>query len=171
MNKKQRKRYAGKAASRALKTRDKLWPDLDKRRLWIRTQKDGFTTIPRTMPIILRIMDDMSNRRPVASTYLALWSRVFDECMVTIPNPRELAFEAGFSGQRSEQTWSTRMQILLSLSFIDAKPGPSGPFNYVLLWNPYEVIDVHHKKKKVQEAKYIALYTRAQEVGADDLDE
>ena len=43
--------------TKQLKLRDQLWPGLDEARLWTRLKKDGFTTIPRTMPLILQIMD------------------------------------------------------------------------------------------------------------------
>ena len=158
-----------KAKRRSLKLRDELWPGLEDGDLWQRNKAVGFTTIPRTMPLLLQIMDDMSNGRPVSGCYLALWGRVWDECMVTITNPRELAFESGYSGQRADYTWVRRMRTLAELNFIDSRRGPSGEFNYVLIWNPYKVVATYRKQGKIQDAKYNALYARALEIGEEAL--
>ena len=158
-----------KIEARSLELRNQLWPELDESRIWVRQSKVGFTTIPRALPLIHLIMDNLSNGKPVSSIYFSLWSRVYDQGIVTISNPREMAFEPGFSGQRAENTWSSRMKILKKLNFIDNKPGPSGDFSYILIWNPYLVIKDLYHKKKIPEAQYNALFHRAQEVGADDL--
>ena len=68
-----------KAHKRTLKLRDEMWPDLEDHDLWQRNKEVGFTTIPRTMPLLLQIMDDRSNGKPVSGCYLALWGRVWDE--------------------------------------------------------------------------------------------
>jgi hypothetical protein len=101
-----------------------------------------------------------------------LWFRVFDESLVTIQNEKEMAFEAGFGGQRAITMWRSRMRSLVKMGFIEAKPGPSGEFNYVLIFNPYLVIKKLEKAKKISDPLfYNALFARAQEVGADDLEE
>lgn len=162
----------GKRISEAkLQLREKLWPNLDEKKLWSRKQKKGFTTIPRTMPIILKIMDVLSKGKPVSATYLALWCHVFDENMVVIPNPNDMAYEVGFGGKRAESTWLSRMKILHKLGFIDCKEGPSGDFHYVLIWNPYAVIAELHASGKIDQLQYRVLYHRSQTIGADDLEE
>ena len=93
-----------KIEARSLELRNQLWPELDESRIWVRQSKVGFTTIPRALPLIHLIMDNLSNGKPVSSIYFSLWSRVYDQGIVTISNPREMAFEAGFSGQRAENT-------------------------------------------------------------------
>ena len=170
MNIRQKRARAKKISSNTLKLRNQLWPELDEKDLWIRDKHHGYTTIPRPMPIILRIMDDLSNGKPVSATYFALWCRVWDECLVTITNPREMAFEVGFTGQRAETSWANRVKILAELGFIDIKPGASGNYNYVLVWNPFKIIKQLHADGKVQEQKYAALVDRTQNVGANDLD-
>jgi len=159
-----------KISQKTIILRDELWPSLSDEDLWIRKKRKGFTTIPRSMPIIMRIMDNLSVGKPVSSCYFPLWCRVFDECLVTINNVNELAFESGFSGQRAEATWMSRMKILKELGFIDIKPGASSAYKYVLIFNPYNVIKKHKRKKKVNEGDYNALFARAQEIGAKDLE-
>jgi hypothetical protein len=61
------------------------------------------------------------------------------------------------------------MKLLCDDGFIAAKPGPSGKYNYVLIFNPYHVIAKHYENSRVTEEDYLALYVRAQEIGAEDL--
>ncbi|MEH6461723.1 hypothetical protein [Chitinimonas sp. JJ19] len=151
--------------------RDGLWPGLDESKLWLRSQRVGFTTIPRTMALVGRILDQLSDKGfPLSSTYLTLWCWVFDEAFVEIRNPKEFAFESGFSGPRGEATWRGRMRRLAELGFIDAKPGLAGEFQYVLIFNPIKVIDLQYADKNKDHA-YKALLSRLAEIGADDLDE
>jgi len=167
---KQTKKRASKMSKRTLDLRSQLWPELDESQLWKRTTAKGFTTIPRTMPHILDIMDDLAGKgTPVSKVYLSLWCRVFDEGMLEIKSYDDLAFEAGFSGQRAITTWKQRMYLLVELGFIRAEKGARGEFDYLLLLNPYPIIKLLYNDKKIQKQKYIALFARAQEVGATDL--
>lgn len=158
-------------AKRQLELRAQLWPELKVTDLWTRKESQGFTTIPRTMPLILAIMDALSKNRPVSSTYLDLWCRAFDECIVTLNKATEMAFYAGFTGQRAQQTWKGRVELLVELGFIKVQPGPSGPLSYAVILNPYRVIKRHHDLKTVGLFPdiYNALVQRATEIGATDL--
>ena len=98
--------------------RDLLWPGAGPW-LWHRKANKGFATIPKTMPIILQVMDDLSNGKPVSSTYLGLWCDTWDNSMVNITKPNEMAHAAGFTGQRAAYTWAGHMKILRELHFID----------------------------------------------------
>jgi hypothetical protein len=157
-------------ADRRKRLREALWPDVVKEHLWLRTQNTGFTTIPRTMPLIGQILDQLSGKGfPLFSTYLTLWCWVFDEAIVEIRNPREMAHEAGFSGPRAEATWRSRMRKLQELGFIKAKAGLAGEFQYVLILNPLRRIKELYADKR-EDMTYIALLGRLTQVGADDLD-
>lgn len=159
-----------KIAQRQLDLRGRLWPHITDGHLWRRLDHHGFATIPRTMPLILTIMDDLANGQPVSTTYLELWGRAFDECFVTLSKPREMAFHSGFTGQRAERTWRARIKILADLGFIELQAGASGPMSYALILNPYLVIRRLHEQKNpgVREDKYNALIERAVEIGAAD---
>lgn len=158
-------------AKRQLELRAQLWPELKVTDLWTRKESQGFTTIPRTMPLILAIMDALSKNRPVSTTYLDLWCRAFDECIVTLNKPVEMAFYAGFNGQRAQQTWKGRVELLVELGFIKVQPGPSGPLSYAVILNPYRVIKRHQDLKTagLPLDLYNALLQRATEIGATDL--
>jgi hypothetical protein len=165
------KRPRKKIAQRQLELRARLWPDYTDGHIWRRQYHHGFTTIPRTMPLILSIIDDLAGS-PVGMAYLELWGRAFDEGFVTLSKPREIAFHAGFDGQRGERTWRAKMKLLADLGFIETQSGPSGSMSYALILNPYLVIRRLHDQKRpgLREDKYNALVERAGEIGAEDFD-
>lgn len=156
-----------KIAQRQLELRMKLFPEVGPDWLWSRHVHNGFTTLPRCMPIMMGIMDDLAKGQPVSMTYLELWCRSFDENFVVLSKPQNTAFHAGFTGQRAERTWRARLKILEDLCFIILKDGPSGPASYAIILNPYKVIAHHHEAKTpgLRQDKYHALIERAIEVG------
>lgn len=156
---------------RQIEARQKLWPDVTPRMLWDRKESDGFVTVPRVMPLMMSIMDDLSGKGfPVGQTYFEMWARLYDELFLTLNRPEEMAFHAGFSGQRAVRTWKDRVKRLAELDFIDLKEGPLGEFSYALFFNPYHVIKRHFIAGQVQLGKWQALVVRANEVGAFDFD-
>ena len=170
LSKKSTKKRASKMSTRTLKLREQLWPELDKALLWNRTTAKGFTTVPRTMPHMFEIIDDLGGKgTPLSRVYFSLWCRVFDESLIEIKSYNELAYEAGFSGQRAVTLWKQRMARLVELGFILAEEGTGGKYDYILLLNPYSIIKQSYEAGKIQKYKYIALFNRVQEVGATDL--
>lgn len=163
------KKRSNSASARRARLRDSLWPDLLEADLWLRKQRVGFTTIPRTMSVMGRIIDQLSGKGfPLFGTYLTLWCWVFDEAFVEIRNPREFAFESGFGGPRGEATWRSRMRKLQELGLIAAKPGLAGEFHYVLIYNPIKVIEGLYAERP-KDLAYNTLMGRLAQVGADDL--
>lgn len=166
------KKQQSKIQKQKLAMRAKLWPELDERQLWLRANTDGWLTVPRSLPLILRIMDMLAPKgKPVSQTYLDLWCRTFDDGFVVVNDPRAMAYYSGFSGERAESTWKTRIQILKELGFIDIKGGASGPINYILINNPYHVIKRQYDAENVREDAYNALSSRAIEIRANDLED
>jgi hypothetical protein len=157
-------------AKKQLAQRELLWPGAEPK-LWNRRSNKGFATIPKTMPLVLQIMDDLSNGKPLSSTYLGLWCETWDNSMVNASKHQDMAHAAGFTGQRATYTWTGRMQILQKLNFIDIKAGKSGPISHVIIWNPHKVIRWHNENKTpgLVEANFNALLERALEVGANDM--
>jgi len=150
--------------------RDQLWPDAAAS-IWHRSSHKGFTTIPKTMPLILKIMDEMTKGAPVSSTYLTAWCSTWDNSFVSLSKPAELAHASGFGGQRGEHTWGGRMKRLDELHFISIKAGKAGPMSHALIWNPHFIIRWHHQQKTngLMEASYTALVEWALEIGAKDM--
>jgi hypothetical protein len=149
--------------------RNSLWPDLDDNRLWSYSTTDGWLNIPRAMPLLLQMMDRLSNGKPISATYLDLWCRTYNDSFVVANKHREMAFFSGFTGERAERTWATRMRILAELGFIDIKDGPNGAISYILIWNPYLVVKELHAKRRVDTKSYNALIGRMIEIRASDL--
>ena len=158
-------------AQKKLAMREKLWPDTSDANLWSTTK--GWLTVPRALPLLMRIMDALAdNGKPVSPTYLDLWCRTYnDDAFVIAAKPHEMAFYAGFSGQRAQNTWITRIRQLVDLGFILISEGASGPAHYILILNPYHVIRRHIDNGNVQPAFANALAERMIEIGADDLDD
>ena len=94
-------RKATAIAKKQAAIRDHHWPCAEDY-LWDRRAHRGFATIPKTMPMILKIMDEMTKGTPVSSTYLSLWCSTWDNSFVNLNYQRELAVNSGFSGQRRE---------------------------------------------------------------------
>lgn len=165
------KKRRSKIARQKLALRNSLWPTLVGDRLWEREKSDGWLSIPRATPLLMQIMDNLSKGKPVSSTYLDLWCRTYDDSFVIANKHREMAFFSGFTGERAERTWASRMRILADLGFIDIAEGPNGPISYVLLFNPYKVVLKHYRDGSINAASFNALKQRMIEIGAQDLDE
>lgn len=156
---------------RQLEARAKLWPELKAEELWT-IDSEGWAPLPRLMPLMMSIMDDMSGKGfPVSRTYLELWSRLREERFLTLNRPEEMAFHAGFEGQRALRTWKDRVQRLHDLGFIELKDGPLGDLSYAVFYNPYYVIKRAHLDEKVQDRKWQALIIRANELSIFDPDD
>jgi hypothetical protein len=159
-----------KAGESDIDLRNSMWPDAEQR-MWPRKGNQGFTTIPKTMPLILRIMDEMSKNHPLSSTYLALWCRTWDNGFVRLHKVEDMAFAAGFSGQRGERTWRDRLKRLAELGFVELQAGANGRLAYAFLPNPHAVILQHRDARTpgLSEATYNTFLERALDMGAKDM--
>lgn len=175
-NAKQAKARVSKIKKSALAMRKELWPDITEDALWLRQDSYGFTTIPRTMALFIELINDASKHVttgksvPAGKSYLVLWCRVFDEAFVKIDVDAVAAKEAGYTGERNVSTWREHLRVLSELGFIRYEQGAAGPCQYILLLNPYHVVQKLVAKKWVQRDTYVALLQRTHEIGATDLD-
>ena len=151
--------------------RDVIWPDMDVERLWLRLKSTGFITIPRTLPLIMEIINCMTKGAPAGTAYFELWCRSFDECFVDMDDEESMAFCTGFTGQRAVSTWRGRIRALQDLGFIDVQK--RGGKTYALIYNPYQVIYrlFLAKKSGLTVDHYSALEVRVAGIGATDLAE
>ena len=157
--------------NKKLQLRKTLWPDVPDEDLWHRKTSNGWLTLPRAFPLILRIMDVLADKgKPVSPTYLDLWCRTYDDSFVVASKPQEMAFYAGFTGQRAQHTWAERIRQLTKLGFIRLGKGATGPAHYVLILNPFRVIKGHIDAGLVNAAFENTLTERMIEIGAGDLD-
>lgn len=113
-----------------------------------RPRNDGFITVPRYLPLLGVLMDELSNGAPLSSTYFSLWFRVSDEGLIEIRDKTVLAFESGFASDRGVTTWMGRMRKLKEFGFISCREGSSGEFHNVLIVHPLVAV-----KKLLDEGK------------------
>lgn len=163
--------------------RDTLYPDA-KKRLWDRMAAQGFVTVPKTMPFICRILDEMSKNFPLADTYRVLWTYTWNNnAFVKLGNLSEIAYAAGFQGQRGERTLRDRLTRLAELGFLELKPYGSSQLGFAFIPNPHEVLLTHYarwqdasaaeraKLPQIREESINAFLARAVEVKAVDVRE
>lgn len=154
-------------AERAADQLKAYFPDVPAERLWLRQKNKGFTTLPRTMPIVMEIIDSLSKGQPAGHTLFSLWCRAPDNPLVVIQNPIIFASEAGFTGERAVDTWRRRMKSLQKHGFIQTKSGITGDFHYVLLMNPHIIIEqLKQEGGPIQGELYRKFLDRIMEIGA-----
>ncbi|MGR9145728.1 hypothetical protein ACU8MP_25700 (plasmid) [Rhizobium leguminosarum] len=155
-----------KMAERAQQQMELHFPGTPATFLWHRKTNDGFTTVARTLPIAMQVIDAQTKGSPAGHTLFGLWARAPDFPFVTIENPATFAAEAGFTGERAVDTWRKRMKALRDLWFIACKGGPSGDFHYVMLINPNVAVEYLHRQGKIQAGLYARFIDRVMEIGA-----
>jgi hypothetical protein len=160
------KKARGKAiGEKNIKLRQKFWPEATEEDLWNKSSK-GFIAIPRVLPLIHLIMDELSIGSPVSDTYFALWCRNWDQNVIEVESAKTIAVESGFLGQRCETTWVSRIKKLKDLGFIKTAPGTSHEHQYILMLNPFRVVTNLYEKKKVDKKIYNSLIERALKIGS-----
>lgn len=134
------KKRLNAAAVRRRKHRDRLWRNADDV-VWDRRTEKGFTTVPRTLPLICTLIKYLTNNGDASRAYLDLWGRVYDEGIVEIVDEAECALSSGYGpGTRNVRTWQERMSELRDLGFIAVRPKPTRTFGYILLVHPHMAV-------------------------------
>jgi hypothetical protein len=148
-----------------LELRKRLWPDVKPDHVWNRKTNDGYASVPRVLPFVMRAMDALAEKgKPLSSTYCELWLRTNDEMFIVVSDPHEMAFAAGFDGSRAKDTWAGRIDALAKLGFIKLAPGAHGDRSYILILHPDDVME--KLKKKIPAQFYNTYASRAARVGA-----
>lgn len=163
-----------KAKKRGRETQEKkredlkasLWgEELSEMKIWQAAHEKGFTSIPRYLPHIGIIMDRLATKgKPISGVYNVLWARCFNS-FLEIQNLEDLAYEAGFSGQRAVYTLQERLRCLEDLGFIKTKGRSNNKFRYILIIHPLWVVE--ELKEEVNKDDYQTLILRARDIGAD----
>jgi hypothetical protein len=163
--------------------RNSMWPHAEEA-MWHRKAYGGFVTVPKTMPFICRILDEISKNHPLGSTYQALWAFTWDNnAFVRLNRAKEVAYAAGFTGQRGERTLVDRLKRLSDAGFIEIKASGTNRFGFIFIPNPHAVImrlwasqeaakndaTLPRPSITLQEASYHAFLERALEIGCQDV--
>lgn len=107
--------------SKDILLRDTHWPEAEDR-MWDRSRMDGYATVPKTLPLLMRAMDELSKGKPIGATYFALWCATWDNGFVRLGRATELPYASGFTGARGVRIWQERMKILESYGFVELRP-------------------------------------------------
>jgi hypothetical protein len=153
-------------AERAQQQMNLHFPGTDPRYMWLRKSNDGFTTLPRTMPLVMQAVDEASKGTPPGHVLFCLWARSPDNPLLTIENPATFAAEAGFSGERIVDTWRKRMKKLREFGVIATRKGATGDFHHVLLLNPNTAVEWMRHKGMVSNDLYGRFIDRMADIGA-----
>lgn len=157
-----------RVAEQRTSQRKQFWPALEERKdLW-RADKNrpGYRTIPRTLPLILRLIDKAAGDK-VSGAYLDLWTQAYDEFLVRIYSEDDRAFYSGYGHAR---TWRDRIKKLEELGFILTAPHANRTYGFILLLNPHKVVPWLKAKSPdlVDEKLYGTIQARAVEAGIVD---
>lgn len=161
--------------------RDTFWPDAADR-FWDRNRNDGYATVPKTMPLLMRALDEISKGKPLGATYFALWCATWDNGFVRLGRSPDLAYASGFTGARGVRQWQERMKLLETFGFVEIRPSGDQKFGLAFLPNPNIVLlglwarKAKHDKGALepaglaglQDATMSAFLERAIDVGAND---
>ncbi len=120
--------------------RKKLWPQED---ACTGDDERGWFYAPRTLPLILNVIDSKAVSRKVKASkvYLELWSRHMSGGVIEMKHEGEHAYAAGYAGSRAIRTWQERMKILEEKGFIKTKRIANQQYRYVLLIHPTAAIE------------------------------
>jgi len=173
----------GKAVrSKDVELRDTYFEDAAER-LWDRGKHDGYATVPKTMPLIMRAQDELSKGKPLGQTYFALFCATWDNGFVRLARSIDLPYASGFTGGRGVRVWQERMKLLESFGFVEIQASGDQKFGLAFLPNPNIVLLNLWERKKaqgtgpydppglggLQEATMSAFLERAIDVGANDV--
>lgn len=173
----------GKAVrSKDIELRDTYFEDAGDR-IWDRTKHHGFATVPKTMPLLMRALDELSKGKPLGQTYFALFCATWDNGFVRLGRSTDLPYSSGFTGPRGVRGWQERMKLLESFGFVEIRASGDQKFGLAFLPNPNIILLNLWEKKMtqgkgpfkpeglagLQEATMSAFLERAIDVGANDV--
>jgi hypothetical protein len=150
------------AAARRATIRQSHFAGLD---LWTGEKETGWFPMPRTLPLILSLIDskDISDKKKSSSVYLELLSRHRSDGVIEMGKESEHAFAAGYQGSRAIRTWRERMLLLEKHHFIVTKQIGNDRFGYVALTHPSTAVHRLHGEKRVPEIWMTAYLHRKME--------
>ncbi len=156
----------GRQAARRVSLRSTLWGEVSSQ-VWDRKKEKGFCTIPRTLSLVMTLIDELEKGRNASRVYFDLWCRVFDEGLVEISDIEDVAFSSGYgSSARNIRTWKERIDLLVKYGFVSVKPSGTRKYGYILLRHPHLVVQELRKRRLVPEGWFGAFMKRLTEIGS-----
>ncbi len=138
-------------------------------RVWSRTDEDGFSTIPRTLPLIGTLIRLLTDDLDASRAYFDLWGRVYDEGLVDVTDEEEFAASCGYATpSRNVRTWRERIETLVKLGFVEVQPKGTRKYGYILLVHPLDMAEKlrQTRKQDVPDWWWSLFQKRVSEIGA-----
>lgn len=155
-----------RAAAKRLQLRDQLWPNASNV-VWNRKEEKGFCTVPRTLALLMTLIDQLEKGKDASRAYLDLWCRAFDEGFVEVTDESDFAYSAGYTHpNRNVRTWRERIDILKKLGFVRVAPKGSKKYGYMLLIHPHKVVKKIRRGRRVPDNWWGAYTNRASQIGS-----
>lgn len=161
-----KKSMTGSRASRRRRSqRDRLWADAEA--VVFPTKRGGWAQMPRTVPMIGTLIDQIRTKESAGRLYLVLWSYEFGDGFVEVPDPAMVALEAGYTMSRAERSFNERMRVLCELGFIRTAPLGVREFGYVLLVDPHQVVVNLRAQARLSELWWTTFLARCAMAGIE----
>src|SRR5581483_6170 len=136
--------------------RDKLFPG-SANDIYDRKIHDGYSTIPRTIGLMLTLIEGLSDKgKNPSRVYSELWFRTHDCKLIEVKDEAEIAYASGLSVRR----WRERIDVLEKLGFIKVAPNGQKKYGYILLRNPNNVVLEMKKSGNVVPSEWWGAYTK-----------
>ncbi len=119
-------------------------------RMWDRSRHDGYATVPKTMPLLMRALDELSKGKPLGQTYFALFCATWDNGFIRFGRSTDLAYASGFTGPRGVRGWQERVKLLEAYGFVEIRPSGGEKLGLAFLPNPNVVLLNLWGRKKAQ---------------------
>jgi hypothetical protein len=145
--------------------RDQLWPDAASL-VWNRKKEKGFCTVPRTLALVMCLLDQLQKKKDASPVYLDLWCRAFDDYLIEVTDEPAFGYSAGYMTGRGVRTWRERVRLLEKWGFIRVKASGSRKIAYIFLVDPHKAVKLLHQKDQVPESWWNTFNHRAGEIGA-----
>ena len=138
------------------------WPGSEGR-VWPLPKDVGWCQVPRTLPLILEIMNQKGIAPGVdlSRTYLSLFCLNLGDGVVEVNDDAEMATWAGLS----KKTWLARMEKLRELGFIQIAGKGKRRVGYVLMVHPVLVVQKLRDQGKVPNELWALFQQRHAEGG------
>ena len=146
--------------------REGLWPGSE-HMIWSRHRNDGYTSIPRVLPLILALIQQLCEKEDPSRVYFDLWARNWDEGIITITDDEEFAYSSGYTSNRAVRSWRERVWKLAELGFIKVQSSGNREIGHILILNPLLVCAQRRaENKSFPDGWWPAFLRRTQEIGA-----
>jgi hypothetical protein len=119
--------------------------------------------------MIASLLDKLGGKLSPGRLYLTLWSYSYGDGFVEVPDPAQVALEAGYSASRAERTVAERMQQLEEFGFLRVARLGTRAVGYVLLVDPHAAVFRLRSRfpEKVDESWWSMFEARCRKAGLE----